>query len=165
MARHVMRIGRLTGVILSVAVLVTSSSGAAESKTKAAVASDKKMGRWKLRADAPASGTREYEDRGCGITISVRQGVNNRGQEYHSSYAAQVDGKQYPRQVKGSNVVNTIAFTQVDPDTVAFTLRENGTVKFTGTTGVSADGKLLTVRTKSVNPSSRENVEVYDRIP
>ncbi|MGH7488848.1 MAG: hypothetical protein ACREMY_25085, partial [bacterium] len=158
MVRHAIQIGSVAGLLLAVAVLLISSRGAAQSTTT----TDKKMGRWKLRADSPASGTREYEDRGCGITISVREGVNNRGQEYHSSYAAKVDGKQYPRQVKGSNVVNTIAFTQVDPDTVAFTLRENGTVKFTGTTGVSRDGKLLTVRTKSVNASSRENVEVYD---
>src|SRR5215470_3692346 len=99
-------------------------------------AGDLKIGKWKLRVEPPAHGTREYEDRGDGVTVSTRQGVNARGQEYFSSYAAKVDGKEYPRQVKGSNAVNTIAFTRVDANTVAFTLRENGTVTATGTTSV-----------------------------
>ena len=123
---------------------------------------DKKIGKWKLRVDPPAHGTREYEDRGDGVTVSTRQGVNARGQEYFSSYAAKVDGKEYPRQVRGSNAINTIAFTRVDADTVAYTLRENGKVTATGTTTVSQDGKVLTVTTKSVNASGPGNTETYD---
>src|SRR5262249_35200781 len=130
-----------------------------------AARTDKKIGKWKLRAEAPASGTREYEDRGCGVTVSVRQGGNGRGQEYYSSYAVKVDGKQYPRLVRGANTINTIAFTQMDADTVAYTLRENGVVVSTGTTSVSSDGKVLTVTTKSVNASGRGSTEIYDRQP
>ena len=131
---------------------------------------DKKIGKWKLRVDPPAHGTREYEDRGGGVTVSTRQGVNARGQEYYSSYAAKVDGKEYPRLVKGSTTINTIAFTRVDAHTVAYTLREDGRITSTGTTSVSDDGKVLTVTTKSVNPTGpagapgRGNVEIYDRI-
>src|SRR5215468_12208496 len=106
-------------LLLSVLTLIASSIGLADG--------DKKIGKWKLRVEAPAHGTREYEDRGDGVTVSTRQGVNARGQEYYSSYAAKVDGKEYPRLVKGSNAINTIAFTRVDANTVAYTLRENGT--------------------------------------
>lgn len=128
-------------------------------------AGDKKIGKWKLRVDPPAHGTREYEDRGGGVTVSTRQGVNARGQAYYSSYAAKVDGKEYPRLVRGSNAINTIAFTRVDEDTVAYTLREDGKVTATGTTRVSNDGKVLSVTTKSVNGSGGGNTEVYDRMP
>jgi hypothetical protein len=55
-------------------------------------------------------------------TVSIRQGVNARGQEYDSAYAAKVDGREYPRAVKGSDALNTIAFTRVDADTVALHL-------------------------------------------
>lgn len=144
-------------LLLFVTTFAASTAGLA--------AGDKKIGKWKLRVDPPAHGTREYEDRGDGVTVSTRQGVNGRGQEYYSSYAAKVDGKAYPRQVKGSNAINTIAFTRVDADTVTFTLRENGKVTATGTTSVSKDGKVLTVTTKNINASGPGNTEVYDRVP
>jgi hypothetical protein len=128
-------------------------------------AADRKIGKWKLRVDPPAHGTREYEDRGGGVTVSTRQGVNARGQAYYSSYAAKVDGKEYPRLVRGSNAVNTIAFTQVDADTVAYRLREDGKITATGTSRVSKDGKVLTVSTRSVNAAAAGNPEIYDRVP
>jgi hypothetical protein len=158
MATHPIRLGALAVVLLALAL-------AAPAALTAADANDKKIGKWKLRATAPASGTREYEDRGCGVTVSTRQGVNARGQEYYSSYAAKVDGKEYPRLIRGSNAITTIAFTQIDPDTVAYTLRENGRVTATGTTNVSKDGKVLTVTTKSVNAAGAGNPEIYDRVP
>jgi hypothetical protein len=152
--------------VLSLTLLAAAlAAPAAVTARAAADGKDNKIGKWKLRAEAPARGAREYEDRGCGVTVSIRQGVNARGQEYYSSYAAKVDGKEYPRFVKGSTGINTIAFTQVDPDTVAYTLRENGKITATGTTNVSKDGKVLTVTTKSVNGSGAGNSEIYDRIP
>ena len=150
-----MRPARAALLLLFVTIVAVSSGRAA---------GDLKIGKWKLRVDPPAHGTREYEDRGDGVTVSTRQGVNARGQEYFSSYAAKVDGKEYPREVRGSNAINTIAFTRVDGDTVAFTLRENGKVTATGTTSVSKDGKVLTVTTKGVNSSGQGNAEIYDRI-
>jgi len=126
---------------------------------------DRKIGKWKLRVEPPAQGTREYQDRGGGVTVSIRQGVNARGEAYYSSYAAKVDGKEYPRQVKGSNTVNTIAFTLIDADTVAYTLRTDGTITANGTSSVSKDGKVLTVITKNVGGSGSGNPEIYDRMP
>jgi hypothetical protein len=159
MRTHTMRIQVLSlalfaGALAAPAPLVVGAS---------AEANDNKIGKWKLRAEAPAQGTREYDDRGCGVTVSIRQGVNARGQEYYSSYAAKVDGKEYPRFVKGATGINTIAFTQVDSDTVAYTLRENGRVTATGSTNVSKNGKVLTVTTRSVNGAV--DPEIYDRIP
>jgi len=145
------------------AILIAALAAPAPLTGRAAETKDNKIGRWKLRAEAPAHGTREYEDRGCGVTVSIRQGVNARGQEYYSSYATKVDGKEYPRLIKGSNAVNTIAFTQIDPDTVAYTLRENGRVTATGTTNVSKDGRVLTVTTRSANAAAAANPEIYDR--
>jgi len=148
---------------MGMATLLLLAAGIATPFTGYA-AGDLKIGKWKLRADPPARGTREYVDRGDGLTVSIRQGVNARGQEYYSAYAAKVDGKEYPRAVKGSDVVNTIAFTRVDADTVAYTLRENGKVTATGTTTVSRDGKVLTVMTKNVNATGPGNTEIYDRV-
>jgi hypothetical protein len=77
------RARRAARLLLAVAV-ATSSMGFA--------AGDRKIGKWKLRVDSPAHGTREYEDRGDGVTVSIRQGVNARGQEYHTAYTAKVAG-------------------------------------------------------------------------
>ena len=150
---------------LALALLTAALAAPAPLTGRAAETKDNKIGRWQLRAETPAHGTREYEDRGCGVTVSIRQGVNARGQEYYSSYAAKVDGKEYPRLIKGSTAITTIAFTQVDPDTVAYTLRENGRITATGTTNVSKDGKVLTVTTKSANAAAAGKPEIYDRIP
>lgn len=147
---------RTVVLLLLVGTALASSVGFA--------AGDRKIGKWKLRIDPPARGTREYQDRGDGLTVSVRQGVNARGQEYYSAYAAKVDGKEYPRSVRGSNAINTIAFTRVDADTVAYTLREDGKVVATGTTTASKDGRVLTVTTKNVNSAGPGNAEVYDRV-
>jgi hypothetical protein len=147
---------RTAVLLLLVCIVSVSSTGFA--------AGDRKIGKWKLRIDPPARGTREYQDRGDGLTVSIRQGVNARGQEYYSAYAAKVDGKEYPRAVRGSNLINTIAFTRVDEDTVAYTLREDGKVVATGTTAVSKDGRVLTVTTKNVNSTGPGNAEIYDRV-
>ena len=164
MMRRPARIRLFIVLAMLVPLVVAGQLGRAATNQKATA--DKKIGKWKLRIDPPAHGTREYEDRGGGVTVSIRQGVNARGQAYYSSYAAKVDGKEYPRLVKGSNTVNTIAFTRVDDDTVAYTLREDGNVTATGTTSVSKDGRVLTVITKSVNaPRAGNNGEIYDRIP
>ncbi len=56
------------------------------------------------------------------------------------------------------------AFTRIDQDTVACTLREDGKVSATGTTTVSKDGKALTVTTRNVSAAGPGNTEIYDRI-
>jgi hypothetical protein len=139
-------------------------TGSVLAQAPAASESDPKIGRWRLRATAPASGTREYEERGCGVTISTRQGVNADGRAYYSQYVSQMEGKDYPRVVRGSQVANTIAITRVDAYTMAFTLKEDGKVVSHGTTAVSKDGKVLTVTTRRAGSDRPGGVEVYDRV-
>jgi hypothetical protein len=146
---------------IALAIAIVSGSILAQSSPAPA---DPKIGRWKLRAAAPASGTREYEDRGSGVTLSTRQGVNADGRRYFSQYAAQFDGKDCPRLVLGSSVVNSIALTRVDALTMAFTLKEDGKITSHGTTSVSKDGKVLTVTTRRAGSAGLGSVEVYDRV-
>jgi hypothetical protein len=124
---------------------------------------DKQFGHWVLRATAPAAGTRYYEDRGCGLIVSTREGTNGSGVSYFSQYAAKVDGKDYPRVVRGAKTAGTIAFTKVDEYTIEYTLKEDGKVTGGGTTTVSQDGKVLTVTSKGAQ--GRSGVETYDRAP
>jgi hypothetical protein len=143
-------------------LVVVSGQALGQSGTPAPA--DPKIGKWRLRATAPASGTREYEERGCGVTISTRQGVNGDGRPYFSQYVSQMDGKDYPRVVRGSQVANTIAITRVDALTMAFTLKEDGKVVSQGTTTVSKDGKVLTVTTRRAGSDGPGGVETYDRV-
>jgi hypothetical protein len=145
-------------------VVLALACGSVFAQPSAAPAADPKIGKWRLRATAPASGTREYEDRGRGVTISTRQGVTADGRAYFSQYASQMDGKDYPRLVRGSQVVNSIAITRVDAYTMAFTLKEDGKVVSQGTTTVSKDGKVLTVTTRRAGSDGPGSVEFYDRV-
>lgn len=61
---------------LALALLTAALAAPAPLTGRAAETKDNKIGRWQLRAETPAHGTREYEDRGCGVTVSIRQGVN-----------------------------------------------------------------------------------------
>jgi hypothetical protein len=124
------------------------------------------FGTWNINTsktqNPPQSETRIYEDRGGGFILSTRQGTDSQGHDYFSQYAAKHDGKEYPRMVKGSPGINTIAFQQIDPYTSTYTLRTNGKVIATGKTTISLDGKVLTIGTTSV-ASGRTTVEVYDK--
>lgn len=148
---------RLMCVLAILTVSLHAQSGASLQK-------DPKIGQWKQRVAEPASGTREYEDRGCGVTLSTRQGVTADGRRYFSQYAVQFDGKDYPRVVRGSDVANTIAVRWVDAYTMAFTLKEDGKLTSEGTTTVSKDGKVLTVTTRRAGSSGPGSVEIYDRV-
>lgn len=124
------------------------------------------FGRWKVDSaktvNAPREETRIFEDRGGGVFFSIRQGMDSQGREFFSEYAAKHDGKDYPRLVKGSQSINTIALTQVDPYTSTFVLKTDGKVTDNGKHWISKDGKTLTVETTGVN-STRTSVEVYKR--
>ena len=57
---------------LALALLTAALAVPAPLTGRAAETKDSKIGRWKLRAATPAQGTREYQDRGCGVTVSIR---------------------------------------------------------------------------------------------
>ena len=124
------------------------------------------FGKWKVDAEktpnAPKDETRIFEDRGGGVFFSIREGIDSQGREFFSEYAAKHDGKDYPRLVKGSPAINTIALTQVDPYTSTFVLKTDGKTTANGKHWISKDGKTLTVETTGIN-SNRTSVEVYKR--
>lgn len=151
--------------VLLVALIVCIAVVGGAAQSTAPTRQSPWIGKWTLRAEAPAAGTREYEDRGGGVVVSTRQGVAANGRPYFSQYTAKYDGLQYPRLVKGASTAGTIAFTVIDDASVAFTLREDGRITARGTTRVSRDGKVLTVTTKQEGAAGDGNVEIYDRQP
>ena len=151
-----MKLGSRLLVLLACALVNVSAQGGAASQSPT-------IGNWKVRAAAPAHGTRQYEDRGGGVVVSTRQGVSADGRPYFSQYAAKYDGKEYPRAVKGSATANTIAFEIVDADTLKFTLRADGKIISRGTTHVTKDRKVLTVTTWPEGSPESRSEEVYDR--
>lgn len=131
-----------------------------------------KIGTWilnpaksRLNGPPPQHETRIYEDRGSGVIHSTRRGVNARGEPFLSQYAAKADGKDYPRVVKGSGAVSSIALELIDARSVAWTVKIDGEVAMTGTSVVSEDGQTLTttVRRKDASGQTIETVSVYDR--
>jgi hypothetical protein len=152
-----MRLASKMFVLLALAVTTVGAQPASSERK------DPKIGKWIARVSPPARGTREYEDRGCGLVVSTRQGVNADGRPYFSQYAAKYDGLEYPRVVRGSQTASTISFRTVDDATVEFTLREDGKVTSHGTTTVSKDGKVLTVTTRRAGSPEPGSVEIYDR--
>jgi len=134
--------------------------------------SNPKFGTWKLNpaksklnGPPPRSDTRVYEDRGSGVFHSTRTGVDARGEPFLSQYAAKVDGKEYPRLVKGSGAMSSIAFTMIDARSVAWTVKIDGEVAMTGTSVVSEDERMLTttVRRADARGQRIETVSVYDK--
>ncbi len=131
-----------------------------------AVRNEAKFGTWnlnparsKLNGPPPRTETRVYENRGTGVTLSTRSGVNARGEPFFSQYASKVDGKDYPRVVKGSEAVSSIALVVIDARSEAWTVKVDGEVTITGTSVISEDGLTLTTTTHGRS----ESVSVYDK--
>ena len=156
---------RYTLGALAIGLIATLSS-------LAGAQSNPKIGTWKLNPSRskldgppPQNETRIYEDRGGGVIHSTRKGVNARGEPFLSQYASKADGKDYPRLVKGSGAVSSIALTTIDDHSVSWVVKIDGEVAMTGTSAVSEDGRTLTttVRRKDASGQTIESVSVYDR--
>ena len=95
-------------VMIALVALLPYAGGAQE---VAEVRNEAKFGTWKRRLNEPPprTETRVYENRGTGVTLSTRSGVNAQGEPFFSQYASKVDGKDYPRVVMGSGAVSSIA--------------------------------------------------------
>lgn len=157
---------------LLVIILVTLLPHAAGAQQVAQIRNQAKFSTWKLNparsklnGPPPRTETRVYEDRGNGVFLSTRSGVNARGEPFFSQYAAQVDGKDYPRVVKGSGAVSSIALVAIDGRSEAWTVKVDGEVTITGTSVVSEDGLTLTttVRRTDADGQTSETVSVYDK--
>jgi len=157
---------------LLVITLVTLLPHVAEAQQVAQIRNQAKFSTWKLNparsnlnGPPPLTETRVYEDRGNGVFLSTRSGVNARGESFFSQYAAQVDGKDYPRVVKGSGAVSSIALVSIDGRSEAWTVKVDGEVTITGTSVVSEDGLTLTttVRRTDTDGQTSESFSVYDK--
>jgi hypothetical protein len=130
------------------------------------------FGEWTLNVDRskaagnarpPQRGRRTYEDRGDGVVVGRREGTGADGQPFLNYYAIKYDGKDYPYLVMGARTIGEIAFTLIERSSTAWTIKQDGVVTATGMSQVSADGKTLTVTTRSARGG--QSVEIYERKP
>ena len=156
-------------LVIALVALLPHVAGAQE---VAEVRNEAKFSMWrlnparsKLNGPPPRTETRVYEDRGDGVFLSTRSGVNARGEPFFSQYAAKVDGKDYPRVVKGSGAVSSIALVVIDARSEAWTVKVDGEVTITGTSVVSEDGLTLTTTVRRTDADGRTSatVSVYDK--
>ena len=77
------------------------------------------------------------------------------------TYTAGFDGKEYPTGAAGT----TVSFKRVNPTTVERTAKLMGTVAETATWSVSADGKMLTIKTKGTDTAGTaySSTQIYTK--
>jgi hypothetical protein len=123
------------------------------------------MGTWTLdRAKStfpgavPDSRVHTFERTPMGFKHSTRSVVNAIASNLQ--YTFELDGKDYPADV--AMAVNTIAFKQVDANTIERTGKYQGMVTETSTYQVSADGKVLTV-TQNILANDTMSLQVFNK--
>jgi hypothetical protein len=116
-----------------------------------------------IQGCAPSFAQRIDRDRGHGLVSSVIDVVDCDGRERRDAFVFKVDGREYPIE---PDPARTITLTPVDERTVAFAIKERGTVTC-GRRRVSADGEVLTIETWSGGEESGapETIEVWTRVP
>ena len=138
-----------------------------------AFCADNTLGTWKLNAakTKTAAGQSPLKSltavraaAGDAIKMSV-QGDREDGSKIDVSYTAKYDGK--PVTMSGSGLpYDTVAFKQVDADTVTDTRsKKGGKYKGTSKFAVSKDGKSATLSTKGTGADGKpfEGMTAYDR--
>ncbi len=73
-------------------------------------------------------------------------GVDKDGKPTHSVWVGMFDGKAYP--VKGNLPYDSAVYKVVNDRTYDLTAMKNGKMLWTGTSTISADGKIRTVTTE-----------------
>ena len=152
------------GMLVSVVLVFTT-----------AYAADVQTGVWKLNiaksryktATSPQSQTVTIAPAGKdGVKLTVNA-VNAKGETSTIEYAAQYDGKQYPRTESGANAVpgQMVALKRIDAQTVQRDVFLKGKNVGTERWVISADGKTRTVTQSGTGPDSKpiDNVIVYDK--
>ena len=140
-----------------------------------AFAADPSVGTWKLNLEKstyspdppPMSSTIVIETSGDkGVKVNVET-INAKGAKIKISYSATYDGKEYPfnQSGPGSAANQTVAFKQIDPQTVARTNYVDGNPAGKELWVVSKDGKVRTVTQTGTTPDGKpiHNVLVQDR--
>jgi hypothetical protein len=90
-------------------------------------------------------------------------GASSDGKTYVSSYDGPIDGKDRP--YGNSQVGNTIAYTRAGSGVSWVVKNKGGAVIETGTSQLSVDGNLLTLKGTIQQPSGKANfVSVFERV-
>ena len=165
-------------VSLVTILLVVSGCGPAaepESKTAdapaAAPAANPHAGTWTLNVakstyssgPAPKSQTLKIEAWGeDGLTYAA-DGVSADDKPTHSEFQAKFDGKDY--EFKGNPDAETLAYKQIDANTLEATLKRKGEAVITAKVVVSADGKTRTVTQEGKDAKGKaiKIVSVYEK--
>jgi hypothetical protein len=132
----------------------------------AAQSANPRIGRWKLKQDAPppAENIMTYDAVGGGMRVTV-DAVNSAGRNTHWTYTTMLDGKDAP--ITGYATADTAAVTRVDAKTNEIVYKKNGKVAQTATNVISEDGKTLTVTFHRTNAEGEPvtTVAVYQKLP
>ena len=141
----------------------------------AAWADDVQMGTWKVNvakskfktSPAPNSQTVTIVSDGKdGIKLTVNA-VNAKGEKSAIEYAAQYDGKEYPRTETGAGAVpgQTVTLKRIDARTAERVAYLKGKKLTTEKWEISRDGKTRTVTQSGVSPQGQpvDNVLVYEK--
>ncbi|MGI8890939.1 MAG: hypothetical protein ACR2G0_09195 [Chthoniobacterales bacterium] len=100
------------------------------------------------------------EDKKTHVTNVAVEGVNSEGQPVKWTWTGKMDGKAY--KVKGSPVVDQIAYKKMSSHMNELTAMKDGKVVMTGTVKVAKDGKSRVVATTRTDASGQKmNDEAY----
>ena len=148
---------------LFIATLLTVSTAALAAPT----ASDPVIGTWTLNVArstgaVPKSDTRTYASADGGIKLTMKR-VTAEGKAISAQTSYKYDGKDYP--FKGSPDYDMVSAKHIAPRTVEITQKLAGKVVGMTTRTVSADGKTLTLATRSKNLKGEvvSSTLVFDR--
>jgi hypothetical protein len=128
------------------------------------------LGTWKLDVakstyspgPPPKSQTVTYEAAGEGVKVTVEL-IDASGNKVRQGYTANYDGKDVP--LTGSATVDTVSLKRINAHTTERTDKKAGKVVGTVTRVVAADGKTMTITTKSINAQGQpvNNVAFFVR--
>jgi hypothetical protein len=135
-----------------------------------AQATDRAIGTWQLDVaksqydpgPAPKSLTVTYEKVGQGLKVTTK-GVDGQGNPTATEYTANYDGKDYP--ATGAPDYNMVSLKRIDASTLHIMRKKGGKFVAILQRVVSADGKVLTIRTKGTNAKGEtvNDVGVFEK--
>jgi hypothetical protein len=136
--------------------------------THSAQGADSIAGTWELNvakskstAPLPMSQTRTYEVTGQQEKM-IAKGVDAQGKPTLSQFTANRDGKDYPFESPGADM---ISLTPVDGSTNNYVVKNAGKEMITGTRVISKDGKVMTLSSKGTDAAGKptESTLVFDK--
>lgn len=149
--------------------IVVLASAIATATPLFAQASDSILGTWVLdrtksifSENVPEKRTMTFEKVANGIRHTTETQRGGSEVTYKLQYVFQIDGKEYP--ADNAMPLSTVAFKQVNPNTLERSGKYQGQVVETVTYQVSGGGKVLTVTQKgTISGVEISSTQVFDR--